>query len=274
MKHTKIASVALVVSCAFYSAGAWAAGDRSGSRTIAAVDKPAEGWSAPRENRIHRYTYSPDIIYRILTKPTLHTHIELGEDEGLKETPVVGDSVQWRVSGGPRNLYVKPVREDIRTSMTVVTNKRTYQFQLISDANVPSVYQKVSFDYPDREAEIRLAQEVTAANDKAERERLDAQIVAPSIDPALLDFNFEIEGEAYFRPTAVYTDGKFTYLRMPPIQDSPALLLLDELGNPSLINYKVRNDMIVVERVAQRLLLKLGKDEVKVTKVERKGFWR
>ena len=49
--------------------------------------------ASPHENRIVRYTYSPDIIYRIYTYPNRHTHIELGDDEGLKENPVTGDSI-------------------------------------------------------------------------------------------------------------------------------------------------------------------------------------
>lgn len=48
---------------------------------------------------------------------------------------------------------------------------------------------------------------------------------------------------------------------------SPAIFLLDEDGNPSLINYQVKANLIVVERVAGKLLLKLGKTEVWVTKL-------
>lgn len=243
------------------------------ARHSAIVDSAAQGIAAPRENRIHRYTYSPEIIFRVLSVPTLHVHIELGEDEGLKENPVIGDSTQWRVSGGPRNLYVKPVRENIATSMTVVTNKRTYQFQLISGVSNSNVYQKVSFDYPDRDAEIKLTQDMAFASASAERDRLNSQIVAPSVDPASLNFAYNIEGDASFRPTAVYTDGKFTYLRMPTTQDSPALFLMDDAGNPSLINYKVKENMIVVERVAKNLLLKLGKAEVKVSQQAPSRFW-
>jgi type IV secretion system protein VirB9 len=197
----------------------------------------------------------------------MHTHIQLAEDEGVIETPVIGDSMQWRVSGGPRNIYVKPMRYDLETSMTLVTNKRTYQFQLISGKSASGdQYQKVSFLYPDRDVEIKLRKDSEAGAVEAEKVRLADQIIAPNIDPATLDFAYDIDGNASFRPTAVYTNGTFTFLVMPDTQDSPAVFLLDEKNNPSLINYKVKGRMIIVERSAQRLMLKLGATEVYVTK--------
>lgn len=231
------------------------------------VDVAAQAIPAPKENRIVRYTYSPDVIFRVLSVPNLTTHLELGEDEGVKETPAIGDQAQWMVTGGPRHLFIKPLRFDLETSLTVVTNKRTYQFQLISGRSAGSqVFQKVSFLYPDREMEVKLRKETETAVVEAEQNRLAGQVVASNVDPASLDFGFKIEGEAPFKPTAVYTNGKFTFMVMPNSQDSPAIFLLDDDDNPSLINYQVKSNMIVVERVAAKLLLKLGNAEVKISK--------
>ena len=220
--------------------------------------------AAPHEQRIVRYTYSPDLIYRIYTHPMRHTHIALGDDEGLKETPVVGDSIQWRITGGPTNLYVKPVRDDIETSLTLITNKRTYQFQLIASGKNKTLYQKVSFDYPDREAQIRLMQDQAMVRVQAENARLGSQVLSSSIHPDELDFNFSVKGNASFAPTSVYTDGTFTYLRMPSTQDTPAVFLVDDEGAISLINFRTKPNLIIVERVAKKLLLKLGTKEVTV----------
>ena len=231
------------------------------------VDVAAQAIPAHKENRIVRYTYSPDVIFRILSVPNLTTHLELGDDEGVKEQPAIGDQAQWIVTGGPRHLFIKPLRFDLETSLTVVTNKRTYQFQLISGrAASAQVFQKVSFLYPDRELEVKLQKDNANAAVEVEKMRLDDQVVATNVDPATLDFGYKIEGAARFKPTAVYTNGKFTFLVMPNIQDSPAIFLLDDEENPSLINYQVKANMIVVERVATKLLLKLGNAEVKISK--------
>lgn len=245
-----------------------------------AVDPAAVGIGAPSQNEIWKYTYSPDIIFRIFTTPKRHVHLELGEDEGLTETPVVGDSVQWRVSGGPRNLYIKPVREGIDTTLTVVTNKRSYQFQLISltastESKTEHVYQKISFEYPDRESEIKLMQESRIASVKAEDDRKNQQVLAKNINPATLQFTYNITGEATFKPVAAYSDDKFTYLVMPQSQDMPGIFLVEDNGSLSLVKFKPRDktNIIVVERVAKKLLLKLGSSEVYVSQSEPKKSW-
>lgn len=247
----------------------------NGAPKVARIDPAAAPIPAPTDNRIQRFTYSPEVIYRILTGTAKHTHIELGEDEGLKEEPVVGDSLQWRVSGGPRNIYVKPVRDNIETTLTIVTNKRSYQFQIVSGSKDSGVYQKVSFDYPDREAQVRLRKESEAAVVAEENTRLNSQVIAPNVDPTTFNFAYEIQGEASFRPLTVYSDERFTYLRMPATQVAPAVFLLDERNNPSLVNYRPRGDFIVVERVAPGLLLKLGQEEVRVLRrdANRTSWW-
>jgi type IV secretion system protein VirB9 len=271
MRFAKIAACVMLAYGAAASAGA--ATSKHSAPVPAVVDEAAKPTPAPKENRIVTYNYSPDIIFRLLTLPEMHTHIQLAEDEGVVETPVLGDSMQWRVSGGPRNIYVKPLRNDIETTMTLVTNKRTYQFQLVAGKSTSSEqYQKVSFLYPDRDLEIKLRKDAEAGAAEAEKVRLADQVVAPNVDPATLDFAYDIDGTATFKPTAVYTNGKFTFLVMPDTQDSPAVFLLDDANNPSLINYQVKGRMIVVERMTQRLLLKLGAAEVYITKHGLKNY--
>lgn len=238
---------------------------------VVASDDAPRAVPTAKESRIVRYTYSPDVIFRIMTLPTLHTHIELAEDEGIVEEPMIGDRLQWNVSGGPRNICVKPLHPDLDTSLTLVTNKRVYQMQLVSGNKQSPVFQKVSFDYPDRDAAVRLRQEQESAKETAEATRLQSQIVGPDIDPSSLNFDYAITGNADFRPTSAYNDGKFTYLRLPNTQDSPAVFLIDDVGNPSLINYAVKGNLIIVERVAKHLLLKLGDAEVRVKQAKQRA---
>lgn len=245
------------------------------SKKAPPIDTAAIGVGAPNQNSIWKYTYSPDIIFRVLTSPKHHTHLELGEDEGLTEAPVIGDSVQWRVSGGPRNLYIKPLRENLETTLTVVTNKRTYQFQLISAEHPDRLYQKISFDYPDRDSAIKLMKEARIASIKAEDDRKSQQILAKDIDPATLKFSYTITGDASFKPVTAYSDDKFTYLVMPDTQDMPGVFLVEDNGSLSLVKFRPRDssNIIVIERVVKKVLLKLGSAEVYVTQAEQKKSW-
>lgn len=243
------------------------------------TDPAADGVGTPNQNEIWKYTYSPDIIFRIFATTKRHVHLELAEDEGLTEDPIVGDSIQWRVTGGPRHLYIKPIRVGIETTMTVVTNKRSYEFQLIAEdpstKNTGRIFQKISFDYPEDRKAIRLLQENRVAATRAEEERKSAQVLATGIDPAKLQFTYTITGEASFKPVAAYCDDKFTYLVMPKSQDMPGIFLIEDNGTMSLVKFKPRDNsnIIVVERVAKKLLLQLGDAKVYVSQAETKKSW-
>lgn len=268
MNRIQLVIAAAAIACAF-STQALAAP----AKKTAVSSPPPSAIAIPvaNENRIVRYTFSPDVIFRIYTQQQRHTHIELGEDEGLVEKPQLGDNIQWASSGGPRNLYVKPRQDNIETSMTVVTTKRTYQFQLIAGTKDSPLYQKVSFDYPDRDAEIRLQSAQVQTQMAAVQARMDSQIVARDVDPANLNFAYKITGNAPFRPTTVYDDGRLTYLRLPAVQDQPVVMLVDENDNPSIINYGNQGDLIIVQRVADHLMLMLGDAKVHITADHKKS---
>ena len=75
-----------------------------------------------------------------------------------------------------------------------------------------------------------------------------------------------------FKPTQVFDDGKLTYLRMPQdVQELPALFAVIEGQEYSLVNYTVDGSYIVAQRLLDSAVLKLGKTEVRVTKVKPSG---
>ena len=220
----------------------------------------------PTDHRVVVFTYDANGIYTLLTLPGAHTHIELGEGEGITMQPRLGDTVQWRVDGGPRHIFIKPIRPNLVTTMTLVTNRHTYQFELRASAAGGKRYQKVSFQYPDDEEKVRFEAEAATARVKAEAQRLDAQNLSPATDPVQHNFAYEIEGTAQWKPVTVFDDGKFTYFRIgTKAQDLPALFLVDKDGKATLVNSTVRGEFVVVQRTAERFLLKLGGEEVKVT---------
>jgi type IV secretion system protein VirB9 len=244
----------------------------------AALAQTADPVPLPTDQRVVEFVYSQEAIYTILTLPGMHTHIKLGEGEGVVMTPRLGDTIQWRVDGGPRDIFIKPIRENLVTSMTLVTNKRTYQFDLRSGAKGGRRYQMVSFQYPDDEAQVRLQEQHAKEVVAAEARRLDSQLVSPPTDPTQQNFNYVIEGDAAWKPVTVFDDGKFTYFRLQSkAQELPAFFLLDKDGKASLVQYTVRDDFVVIQRVAERFLLRLGKNDVRVSQKGKEGnrswFW-
>lgn len=241
--------------------------------------EPVSGMSAPNENRIYRYPYDEDTIYRIYTVPKQHTHIQLGPGEGVMEKPALGESSEWRVSGGPRNLYVKPLKNSIQTTMTLVTNKRTYQIQLIAaseKAISPAYFQKVSWYYPEEEDSVRLAAVKEVEEKKEEQSKVEEQFV-DKVQLEEIKHDFEITGEAAFKPMAVYRTEKFMFIKLPPnLADLPTIIDIADDGEPTLVDFAMRpNGLIRIARVCKHLLLRSKNQEVHITqKLEKKSAWR
>lgn len=228
----------------------------------------------PGDTRLVQFEYDADNTFLILSRPKALTHIEFGADERI-QTVAGGDTKHWELTPtqNRRHLFVKPVYEQMETSMTVITDKRTYQFVLRSTGPGAKWYQRVTWRYGEtmlldmREAEEKAAEADKAARN-ADKERQD-QTLAVGVNPKDLRFDYSIEGNAPFRPVSLFDDGKFTWIRMPSkLVELPALFGMTEAGELSIVNYVVQGDYMLAQRVMDRGVLKLGKQEVRFARVK------
>jgi len=228
---------------------------------------------SPFDNRIVTFTYSPDVVFPLLTQAGVATHIRLETGEGVTEKPTLGDTIQWRISGGPTHLYVKPVRSGISTTLTLVTNKRTYEFFLVASQPGGKFYQQASFMYPEEVREVQLQAQVQAESFIAEKRRLDAQLLTTPLDPTSFHYGYKLSGDAPFRPIDVFDDGKKTFFRFPRVQDIPAVFIPDDQKRLQLIVTRVDGNFIIADRVGDRFVLKLNDQEVSVESDRIKHWW-
>jgi len=228
----------------------------------------------PGDTRLVQFEYDADNTFLILSRPKALTHIEFGPDERI-QTVAGGDTKHWELTPtqNRRHLFVKPVYEQMETSMTVITDKRTYQFVLRSTGPGAKWYQRVTWRYGEtmlldmREAEEKAAEADKAARN-ADKERQD-QTLAVGVNPKDLRFDYSIEANAPFRPVSLFDDGKFTWIRMPSkLVELPALFGMTEAGELSIVNYVVQGDYMLAQRVMDRGVLKLGKQEGRFARVK------
>ena len=59
-------------------------------------------------------------------------------------------------------------------------------------------------------------------------------------------------------PTLVFDDGRFTYLRFPGNREVPAVFHVLGDGSETLVNARMEDDLLVVDRVSRRLMLRAG----------------
>lgn len=105
------------------------------------------------DNRIKTYIYNENEVYLVVVHYGFQTNIEFAIGEEV-ETISVGDSYAWKVTPVGRRLFIKPLEENIHTNMTIITNKRTYQFDVVSKTAENSEVDKelayvIKFYYPE-----------------------------------------------------------------------------------------------------------------------------
>lgn len=88
------------------------------------------------DSRIKTFVYNENDVYAVKTHYGYQSNIEFGRHERIR-TVSVGDRVGWQVVPAGRRLFIKSLEENGHTNMTVVTNKRAYQFDLRSSGRVP-----------------------------------------------------------------------------------------------------------------------------------------
>lgn len=59
-------------------------------------------------------------------------------------------------------------------------------------------------------------------------------------------------------PALVFDDGRFTYFRFPGNRELPAVFHVLGDGSETLVNARMEGDLLVVDRVSRRLMLRAG----------------
>ena len=225
----------------------------------------AAAFSAPAsagDSRLVERLYDPAEVVVIHGKPTVQATIRFEEGEHI-ENVAIGDSNSWQVTPNKRAnlLFVKPLSARASTNMTVVTDKRTYFFDLVASPAAQALY-VLNFTYPEEpeaEAPVEMAQAPTADEVAAAS---DPYAVA---DPALLNFAWKRKGAARLLPEQIYDDGDATFITWPVDATIPAILIKDQNGTEGPVNYAVRGATTVVEGVPNEIILRWGEEFATLT---------
>ncbi|BDB30078.1 MULTISPECIES: TrbG/VirB9 family P-type conjugative transfer protein [Cupriavidus] len=226
----------------------------------------------PGDSRLVVFTYNRDQIFRVLSAPLKMTTIEFPEDEQIVGEPAWGESVRWDYeTDGLNHLYVKPQAAGLVNTLSVNTNKRSYEFTLVSSPLGGIFYQKVRFRIPTTFAAKAKARS-DARGERGEG-RADLEGVrnpdALAVGPEQLNFEYSISGSASFKPEAAFDDGKAVWLRIPKGADWPVPLAKDG-SDYVVVNFIRRGDFLVVQRLAEAIALRSGSEEVKVERGRRR----
>ncbi|ESX08173.1 conjugative transfer protein TrbG, partial [Mesorhizobium sp. LSJC255A00] len=171
-----------------------------------------------------------------------------------------GDTVRWIIgdtesgTGGSKQVHilVKPTRADLTTNLVINTDRRTYHMELRS---TPSTYMaSVSWQY---------AQDQLIALRRQNQQAEAAQPVSTGIDLSRVNFRYEVTGDrAPWRPLRAFDDGKQAFIEFPRgigQGEMPPLFVVGPEGDTSeLVNYRVRGNYMIVDRLFAAAELRFG----------------
>lgn len=225
-------------------------------------------------NAIMTYDFADGALYQVYAAPLRLTTIELQPGEKIVGRPAAGDTIRWIMDVGrsgaapaeQEHLYIKPTRSGLSTTMVVTTDRRTYYLELHSfeDTYVAAV----RWRYPQDE----VAQLETAA---AGEDTLARATTATNVNLDALNFAYGVsveKGKPSWVPVQVFDDNRKTFIRFPSAmltREAPALFVLSSANEAQIVNYRVKNDYYIVDRLFERAELRVGQREQEIVRIVR-----
>ena len=233
--------------------------------------------------RLREVVYDPRAVVTVPVKRGVVTLVVLDADEAITEVAagLGGDcskaDAAWCIAAQPggRNLFVKAKSTaGAPNNLAVVTDRRTHAFRFVvladSDPKAP-VYRlvvkaPVVRPAPLARPTLRDAAPLLALTALAALPALPALPPPPSAQELVserlqakaqvMNSNYSLAegaGSEDIVPTLVFDDGRFTYFRFPGNREVPAVFHVLGDSSETLVNARMEDDLLVVDRVSRRL---------------------
>lgn len=252
------------------------------SMLIAATIPAAAAVRKDGDPRLREVIYDPRTVVTVPVKRGVVSLVTLDADEAIAEVAagLGGDCAKpeaaWCVVAQPggRTLFVKPKSNaSAANNLMVVTDRRThaFRFDVLADSDPkPPVYRL------DVKAPARTTPPASSAPTPAlsrlpplvlQPLTLPEELVAERMQtrPQVLNTHYllaEGRDSDEIVPSLVFDDGRFTYLRFPGNREVPAVFHVRSDGSETLVNARMEDDLLVVDRVSRRLMLRAGSSVV------------
>ncbi len=190
----------------------------------------------PPDPRIQTIPYDAGRIYPVEVASGYTLMIALANGERV-ETMAVGDNSAWQVNANKRGdaIFIKRNFSGINTNLTVITDARTYVFELLGSAPVRTPPLVIRFNYP------------------------DAVKLVATVLPDNMVVTYRLTGARTVRPSVIEARNNQTTIAWPPGAAVPAVFQINADGTESLVNGTFVDDRMVIQGMPQRLLFRSGR---------------
>ena len=215
-----------------------------GSTAVMAATAPT---GSALDKRIQSVMYNGDDVVVIRTRPGNTTLVQLEPGEYVTSLPTgglsIGDSDAWTIGIRGNNIFLKPKAPFPDTNINLVTNRRTYAFQLVETTDISKASSQVRFRYP---AVRKPYKEPVVDN-------------GPCSDGPR-NVNYFKYGNQELSPTEVWDDGRFTCMRFPTSKALPNVYRYNPNSElkEALVNSHMKDDILVVHETNEEFRLRIG----------------
>ena len=238
---------------------------------VAAANKAAllEPTAYGYVNAVQVYPFMEGALYRLYAALEQVSDIALQPGEQLTAVSA-GDTVRWVIGdtssgsaeGKRVHVLVKPFAAGLKTNLVIATDRRSYHLQLESSERTSMA--ALSWTYPQDQLLV------------LKRQNEQAEAVAPIATGLTLEnlrFRYGISGDRPpWRPVRAFDDGSKVYIEFPARIDqgeAPPLFVVGPEGDSQLVNYRVRRNYYIVDRLFAAAELRLGSDPQQIVRIAR-----
>jgi type IV secretion system protein VirB9 len=207
--------------------------------------------------RIQYENYSPDKVYVVRSSygKSALIQLEAGEtlDGASNSVFGSGDQKAWNFGIRGNNITFKPLEKDPDTNLILVSNRRTYAFDLkLAKEGEPLTY-ILRFHYLDTMAAKQAAIEAKIAETALELEKLK-QTPKQAFNT---DYTYRGSDTAIL-PTSAWDNGLFTFFQYASASALPVAYKLLPDGKEAIVNSHIEGDTLVLHELANTFVLRLG----------------
>ena len=226
-----------------------------------ALDKPTH---STNDKRLLYTDFKAGEVYPINAANGLMTTIIFAPGEEVKSY-ASGYSSAWEFAHRGNHFFLKPKDKLATTNLVVLTDKRTYFFEVRLTSRAKATF-SLQFAYPGD-----LAQKAQAdAQKQAVKGLLEQDTLPTSNTESKAEGSQKQLNRAYtenfgasrtskrIAPLEVFDDGQFTYIKFDRQTDFPAVYRVEEGDTETMLNAHVKKDYLVVHGVYEELRLRAG----------------
>lgn len=251
-------------------------------------ENPSE--ASPSDSRVKELVYGESNVYVVRAKFGYQTNIVFDPKEEV-QTISIGDRSLWQVIPAGNRLFIRPMTQNISTNMTLITNKRSYEFDLksVSESNDSNVY-VLKFTYPEKISPIStehfadvqyqptdVAAVIPPVSQKevpqGKPDSLSSSTPSPEaanpesigLLPIRFNYSYTYSGPDAIAPTQVYDDGKNTFIKYKSIgKVAPEAFIIEPSGKESRVPATVKGSSLVIDGITAELALRSTDGEIRV----------